>query len=388
MNVFAVGDETLRGVDTCSHDAAADGIAAADSTERSPEVSIILVNWRSKDYVRACLRSLAEERQRDSYEVLVVDNDSEDGCGTMLEEEFPQVRYIESTANLGFARANNLAAAKSSGRYILFLNPDTEVRAGAIETLAAALDAHPDAGMVGARLLNTDGTLQTTCVTAIPNILNQTLNLEWLRKAFPMWGIWGMRALYRVAKTPCAVEAISGACMMARREVVDEVAGFSTDYFMYAEDMDLCAKVAKAGHAILYVPEAIIVHHGGASSSQREESNFSSIATRESLMRFFTLHRGRGYAWVVAVVYGSGVHTSTFRVGTGLAGGARSARSAIPAQGMGQVGEHSGVVRWMDCIPRTKGEAVRRKLRSIRMLLHFRRWSAAGASRARKECHV
>ena len=85
-----------------------------------PEVSIILVNWRSKDYVRECLRSLEEERQRDSYEVLVVDNDSEDGCGTMLEEEFPQVRYIESTANLGFARANNLAAAKSSGRYILF----------------------------------------------------------------------------------------------------------------------------------------------------------------------------------------------------------------------------------------------------------------------------
>jgi GT2 family glycosyltransferase len=86
--------------------------------------------------------------------------------------------------------------------------------------------------------------------------------------------------------------------MMARREVVDAVAGFSSDYFMYAEDMDLCAKVAKAGHVILYVPEAIIVHHGGASSSQREESNFSSIATRESLMRFFTLHRGRGYAWV------------------------------------------------------------------------------------------
>ena len=298
MNVIAVGDETLRAVDRCGHDAAAEGIAAADLTERSPEVSIILVNWRSKDYVRACLRSLAEERQRDSYEVLVVDNDSEDGCGTMLEEEFPQVRYIESTANLGFARANNLAAAKSRGRYILFLNPDTEVRAGAIETLAAALDAHPDAGMVGARLLNTDGTLQTTCVTAIPNILNQTLNLEWLRKAFPMWGIWGMRALYSGAKTPCAVEAISGACMMARREVVDAVAGFSSDYFMYAEDMDLCAKVAKAGHVILYVPEAIIVHHGGASSSQREESNFSSIATRESLLRFFTLHRGRGYAWV------------------------------------------------------------------------------------------
>ena len=93
--------------------------------------------------------------------------------------------------------ANNLAAAESRGRYILFLNPDTEICEGAIRTLSAALDAHPEAGMVGARLLNTDRTLQTTCVTAIPNILNQTLNLRWLRVAFPMWSIWGMRALYQ-----------------------------------------------------------------------------------------------------------------------------------------------------------------------------------------------
>jgi N-acetylglucosaminyl-diphospho-decaprenol L-rhamnosyltransferase len=298
MTVFAASGEAFAVVDASS----GDDISRDVSLGRSPrvsivEVSIILINWRSKDYVRACLESIAQERQRDSYEVLVVDNDSGDGCGTMLEEQFPHVRYIESETNLGFARANNLAAAESRGRYILFLNPDTEVFPGAIGTLAAALDAHPEAGMVGARLLNTDRTLQTTCVTAVPNILNQTLNLGWLRATFPMWGIWGMRALYRAGKTPSAVEAISGACMMVRREVVEQVEGFSSDYFMYAEDMDLCAKVAKAGHAILYVPEAIIVHHGGASSSQREESHFSSIATREALMRFFTLHRGRGYAW-------------------------------------------------------------------------------------------
>jgi GT2 family glycosyltransferase len=290
MNLLTVAGDNLAAI-------GADGVVAAESAARSPEVSIILVNWRSKDYVRACLRSIAAERRRDFYEALVVDNDSGDGCGAMLEDEFPEVRYIESTTNLGFARANNLAWAASRGRYILFLNPDTEVRADAIETLAGALDAHPEAGMAGARLLNSDGTLQTTCVTAVPNILNQTLNLKALRATFPRWGVWGMRALYRAATTPCAVEAISGACMMARREVVEQVGGFSTDYFMYAEDMDLCVKVAKAGHAILYVPEAIIVHHGGTSSSQRDESHFSSIATRESLVRFFTLHRGRGYAW-------------------------------------------------------------------------------------------
>lgn len=298
MTMLAPAAEVFAALDASSGDEISHDVSLGSSPGVSLfEVSIILVNWRSKEYVRACLESIAQERRRGFYEVLVVDNDSGDGCGMMLEEQFPHVRYIECRTNLGFAGANNLAEAESHGRYILFLNPDTEVCAGAIESLAAALDAHPEAGMAGARLLNTDRTLQTTCVTAVPNILNQTLNFQWLRSTFPMWGIWGMRALYRSGKAPAVVEAISGACMMVRRAVVEQVGGFSTDYFMYAEDMDLCAKVAKAGHTILYVPEAVIVHHGGASSSQREESHYSSIATREALIRFFTLHRGRGYAW-------------------------------------------------------------------------------------------
>jgi N-acetylglucosaminyl-diphospho-decaprenol L-rhamnosyltransferase len=292
MSVLASREQSLALVNVLP----GNGASPVKSAQRSPEVSIIIVNWRSREYIRTCLESIAQTSGRESYEVLVVDNDSRDGCGTMLEEEFPKARYIESSTNLGFARANNLAAAESSGRYILFLNPDTEVCADAIETLVAALDAHPEAGMVGARLLNTDRTLQTTCVAAVPNILNQTLNFGWLRAAFPMWGIWGMRALYRADKLSSPVEAISGACMMMRREVVKQVGGFSTDYFMYAEDMDLCVKVARAGHAILYVPEAEIVHHGGGSSSRRQEPHFSSIVTRESLMHFFTLHRGRAYA--------------------------------------------------------------------------------------------
>jgi N-acetylglucosaminyl-diphospho-decaprenol L-rhamnosyltransferase len=298
MSVLAAREQSSAVVDVLS----GDGASPVKAAGQPPEVSIIIVNWRSREYVRACLESIAQTSGRDSYEVLVVDNDSGDGCGAMLQAQFPHVRYIQSTTNLGFARANNLAAAESRGRYILFLNPDTEICAGAIETLVAALDAHPEAGMVGARLLNTDRTLQTTCVTAVPNILNQTLNLGWLRSTFPMWGIWGMRALYRADRTPSAVEAISGACMMVRREVVEHVRGFSTDYFMYAEDMDLCVKVARAGHVILYVPKAEIVHHAGGSSSKRQESHFSSIVTRESVMHFFTLHRGPAYARASRVV--------------------------------------------------------------------------------------
>ncbi len=259
-------------------------------------VSVIIVNWRSKDYVRECLRTIACDRKCCDYEVLVVDNASGDGCGAMLEEEFPEVQYIESRENLGFARANNAAFARSRGRQILFLNPDTEIVGDAIQTLSAALDAIPDAGMVGARLLNSDLSLQTTCITALPSIMNQTLNVEYLRRTFPSWSIWGMRPLFEDSRIPAPVEAISGACMLAHREVVEQVGGFSTEYFMYSEDMDLCMKVEKTGKKIYYVPEARIVHHAGGSSSKREESNFSSIAMRESLVHYLAQYRGRIYA--------------------------------------------------------------------------------------------
>lgn len=286
--------------------------AAQRVATRPVDVSIIIVNWKSKDYVRECLRTIDRDGHRSSYEVIVIDNASEDGCGDMLREEFPQVHAIESRENLGFAGANNLAFARSRGRQILFLNPDTEICGEAILRLSAALDALPDAGMVGAHLLNSDGTVQTTCVTALPSILNQILSSKYLRETFPAWKLWGMRPLFLESKNPAQVEAISGACMMARREILERIGCFSTDYFMYSEDMDLCMKVSKTGKKIYYIPDAVIVHHGGGSSSQREENNFSSIAQRESLIHFLEQHRGRIYA---AAFRGCTAVACAFRLG-------------------------------------------------------------------------
>jgi len=262
----------------------------------SPDLSIIIINWKSHDFVRQCLATLFRNNTTLIYEVLVVDNASFDGIAEMLASEFPQVTFIQCEHNLGFAGANNLAFARSRGRNVLFLNPDTEVMGNAIQTLVSALERFPDAGMVGARLLNSDHSLQTTCVTSAPGLLNQTLNSDLLRKAFPKWKLWGMRALFESSKSPVQVEAISGACMLARRSVLNRVGAFNTQYFMYAEDMDLCVKITQAGSAIYYVPEASIVHHAGGSSSVRQESDFSSLMVRKSLMHFFVLHRGKVYA--------------------------------------------------------------------------------------------
>jgi N-acetylglucosaminyl-diphospho-decaprenol L-rhamnosyltransferase len=260
------------------------------------DLSIIIINWNSQNFARACLASIREHAGALKHEVIVVDNASYDGCEEMVRSEFPQVIFIQSDDNLGFARANNLAFAHSSGRSVLFLNPDTEIHAAALQQLVAALHSIPTAGMVGARILNSDLSLQTTCVTALPSILNQSLSSRYLRRAFPKWRIWGMRPLFEDPKNPLPVEAISGACMMARRTVIEQVGGFSTDYFMYSEDMDLCVKIARGGWNIYYVPGARIVHHAAGSSSSRQESNFSSIMLCESALRFMKLHRGRPYA--------------------------------------------------------------------------------------------
>jgi hypothetical protein len=262
----------------------------------SPDLSIIIVNWKSRDFVRECLTTLFRNNATLIYEVLDVDNASFDGIAEMLASEFPQVTFIQCENNVGFAGANNLAFDRSRGRNILFLNPDTEVIGSAIQTLVSALELLPDAGMVGARLLNSDLSLQTTCVTSAPRLLNQTLSSDLLRKAFPKWKMWGMRALFESNKHPVQVEAISGACMLARRSALNLVGAFSTVYFMYAEDMDLCVKITQAGSAIYYVPEASVVHHAGGSSVKCHESDFSSLMIRESLMRFFVLHRGKTYA--------------------------------------------------------------------------------------------
>jgi GT2 family glycosyltransferase len=262
----------------------------------TPNLSIIIINWRSQAFVRDCLTSICANIGSLTHEILVVDNASFDGCEEMVRSEFPHVHFIQSQDNLGFAAANNLAFAQSTGRNILFLNPDTEIRGAAIQELVSALECLPDAGLVGARLLNSDGSLQTTCITAIPIILNQTLNSRYLRRTFPRWKIWGMRALFEHNTMPVPVEAISGACMLARREVIHHVGGFRTDYFMYAEDMDLCVTVSQAGWKIYYVPDAAIVHHAGGSSTSREESNFSNIMLRQSVTHFFRLYRGPFYA--------------------------------------------------------------------------------------------
>jgi GT2 family glycosyltransferase len=260
------------------------------------DLSIIIVNWKSSGFLKDCLSSILATTRGLDYEIVVVDNASEPAVCLELAANRPEVKVICSERNLGFARANNLGLEHACGDRILFLNPDTVVLDEAILVMVKALESNPDIGALGCRLLNSDRSLQTTCVQPFPTLINQLLGIGWLQRATPRLQLWGIGALFSGADaTPQDVEVISGACLMATRSVLDAVAGFSTDYFMYAEEVDLCCKIRRAGKRVCYVGRGEIIHFGGQSSKERGNT-FSDVVMRESIFTLLVKFKGTGYA--------------------------------------------------------------------------------------------
>jgi hypothetical protein len=256
------------------------------------KLSVIIVNWNALNYLCACLSSLYTQLSDASVEVIVVDNGSTEDCSSIA-TEFPAVQLIKAGENLGFARANNLGYGASSGEIVLFLNPDTEIVGDALQKMIEYLSAHPKVAAVGPRLLNTDYSLQASCVQAFPTITNQLLDCDVLRRIFPRSDLWGTRPLFDI-HAPEA-EMISGACFMVKRTAFDEVGKFDEDYFMYAEDLDLSYKLHIAGHTVHCLNDCRVVHHGGRSSGRRP-SGFAAVIKRDSLALFLDKTRGPEYA--------------------------------------------------------------------------------------------
>lgn len=253
-------------------------------------VSILIVNWRSKDYLRRCLQTIRETTQGLVGQIVVVDGGSFDGCGEMLAAEFPEVEFVQSPDNVGFGRSNNLGFSKVNQPLLLLLNPDTELKPGALAGMLAVLENQSKAGIVCPRLLNTDGSLQKSSVMAFPTPLNQALRSEFLMKTLPNSRLWGSGEAY-AAREPVPVEAVSGACMLMRSELFRRLGGFRPEYFMYAEDMDLCLRAHRLGLANYHVPDAEVVHHGGG-SSRTQVSQFSTVMMRVANETYMRLNHG------------------------------------------------------------------------------------------------
>jgi GT2 family glycosyltransferase len=254
------------------------------------DVSVIIINWNTESLLRDCLRSVYEMTDGVAFEVLVVDNASSDGSVAMVEQEFPQVTLIRNADNRGFAAANNQAMALAKGRYVLLLNSDTVVLDDVIGATARFADAHPDAAVVGCRVLNADRSLQPTCFM-YPSLLNMFLSSSYLYKVLPKSRFFGRERMTWWDRTDTRdVDVVTGCYMLVRRKAIDQVGGMDENFYMYGEETDWCYRFRQAGWRIVFTPAGQIIHFGGASSSQVREK--MSLQLKGSILLFLRKHRG------------------------------------------------------------------------------------------------
>lgn len=249
-------------------------------------LSIIIVSWNTRDYLVRSLESVFESPGRESWEVIVVDNGSEDGSGEAVKEQFPSARLIANRSNLGFAKATNQGMAQASGKYFLLLNPDTRVKPGAIERLVAFMEGHPDAGVSGGQLLNEDGSKQNS-IANFPSLATELLNKSLLRRLFP-GRFPGKGVAY---SAPIEVDSVIGACMAVRAEAFRQVGRLDEDYFLFFEETDWCYRMKNAGWKVFHVPQAEIVHFQGKGAGTRKKE--SRVEYYRSRYQFFRKNRGQ-----------------------------------------------------------------------------------------------
>ena len=229
-----------------------------------PDVSIVIVSYNAKEYLRACLRSIpASNEPPVRYEVVVVDNASQDGAADMVAREFPETRLIRNPENVGFARACNQGASASSGRYVLLLNPDTELLRGCLATLVTFADAHPDAGVVGCAHLSPGGDLVTSI--GYGYISPRVAKVTRVQRLDRGW--------------------VSGACMLLRHTACDAVGWLNESFFFGCDDVEICWRMNKAGWHVYCTPDAKVIHHGAASTRTNPAVLLQNQRNRRAMVR-------------------------------------------------------------------------------------------------------
>jgi N-acetylglucosaminyl-diphospho-decaprenol L-rhamnosyltransferase len=280
------------------------------------DLSIVIVSWNVRDLLRRCLQSVVTETQPSpddgvfrigdwEVEILVVDNASTDGSSEMVRDEFPQIRLVANDENRGFTAANNQGLALSQGRYLLLLNPDTEIVGDALAAMIGYMQANSEVGALGPRLLNPDGSPQSSrrrFPTFATALVESTVVQEW-------WDDNRILHRYYMADIPDdaiqPVDWVVGACLLVRRQAYEQVGGLDEGYFMYSEELDWCRRIKGAGWEIVYLPTATIVHHEGKSSEQVVPARH--IYFQSSKVRYFRKHHGAFQAemlrWFLLLTY-------------------------------------------------------------------------------------
>ena len=232
--------------------------------ENRATLGIIIISFNVRKLLEECLESIKRETRHTKYEIWVIDNHSRDDSVRMLKEKYPEVHLIENDENLGFTRANNQAIAKCRSDLILLLNPDTLIRDGALDKMVRFMDENPDVGVAGCRVENEDGSLQLACRRSIPTPAVAFYKLSGLSRLFPNSKVMARYNLtYLDPNTPHEVDAVSGAFLLIRKEVVDRIGMLDETFWIFGEDIDWCIRAKRAGWKVMYYPHARILHYKG-----------------------------------------------------------------------------------------------------------------------------
>jgi GT2 family glycosyltransferase len=277
-------------------------------------LSVVIVNWNVRELLRDCLQRLQRQTLgADAFEVIVVDNASHDGSVEMMRADFPDVRLIANDDNRGFAGGCEQGYRIARGRHVLLLNPDTAPPPNALRQMLTDFETRPDAGILGSRLLNTDGSFQRAAGGAFPSLANLTWNYLFLNQLLPKLAppsVFMHEDLAGVRDQ----DWVSGAALLFRREAVGETI-FDPHYFMFGEDMDLCARVRDGGWRVLYSANQSITHHHGKSFAHQSSLEVLANVYRGP-RRFFRARHGpvATLAYDLILLIGYGIRWPLFRV--------------------------------------------------------------------------
>lgn len=276
------------------------------------DLSIIIVNWNTCDLLAQCLEAVARTGGDLDMEIIVVDNASTDGSQEMIRQQFPDVGLITNMENLGFAKANNQAIRRSRGRYILLLNSDAFVCENTVERMVAFMDAHPEAGMAGCKLLYADGRLQRSC-SAFPTLFTEFCVATGLDKLFPKSPLFGKYLMTHWDFDDVReVDAIMGAFMFVRAAAIEKVGLMDERYFMYSEEVDWCYRFKEKGWKLYFYPDAEAVHLWGGSAGQVRVEML--VQMYRSRVEFFRQHYGERSAALLKLLIG---FSCLLRIGPG-----------------------------------------------------------------------
>lgn len=250
------------------------------------DLSIIIVSFNTKEFTTNCIQSILDHVKKIKFEIIVVDNNSSDNSADFIKEKFPDVLVIQNKENFGFSKANNIGVKRSSGKYVLFLNPDTLIEENTLEEMVKFMDDNPKAGAATCRVVLPNGRDDDSAHRGFPNPTNSLFYFLGLSKIFPKSKIFnGYNMGYLPMNQIHEIDSLAGSFMIVRRSAGDEIKWWDEDYFFYGEDLEFCFNLKEKGWKIFYVPTVKIIHLKGVSGGIKQVSKEITTASQETRKR-------------------------------------------------------------------------------------------------------